>query len=137
MSRPEKYLELASKYENVFVKPDIVDWLSKNHYVFHTFCLEATKTLVSGYRHFSGYALWEDIRHRTEVEEVGSNYKIDQNRCSDVIRLYVISNPQMFNYFKYKYSPRRKHFYSAVKKEIEKRGGMFVYGDEVKPEEKV
>lgn len=131
-----KYINLASEYNEVFVKPDIVEWLRKNIHIFHTFCVETTKTLRSGYKHFSGYALWEDIRHRTSVTEEDSRYKIDQNRCSDVIRLYVIANPTMFNYFRYKYSPRRKYFYQAVKIEIEKTGGLFLYGDEARPDER-
>ena len=98
-------LSLARGTEGVF-RDDFVGYLADNMHIYTEF--ERRALQVARFRdHYSGYAIYEVMRHDTAIGELGSEYKLNNLFRADMCRLFGICNPAHAGLFEYRERARR------------------------------
>lgn len=80
--------------------PDFYDWLTKNYALFSYFEDEALAAYAAGFGHYSARTIWEVMRHRTNIREIGDGtWKLNDHRSPDLARLYLLMHPGHKGFF--------------------------------------
>jgi hypothetical protein len=79
-------------------RPDFIGWLRENTHIYLKF--EDMALNVARFRkHYSGYTLFEVIRHETAIGQISGEFKLDNNMCADCCRLFMQLNPAHQGFF--------------------------------------
>lgn len=79
-------------------RPDFNGWLRENTHIYFRF-EEMALNVAKFRKHYSGYTLFEVIRHETAVGQISGEFKLDNNMCADCCRLFMQLNPQHEGFF--------------------------------------
>lgn len=91
----------VAEANRALLKSDFADWLKENIRVYVEF--ERRALDVARFRtHYSGYTILEVMRHNSAIGELGSEFKLNNNRCADLCRLFSLCNPQHSALFEFR-----------------------------------
>lgn len=96
---------LIQKYPKDF-RNDFAGWLASNQPIYAEF--ERQAKIIALFRdRYSARTIAEVIRHNSQLSEVGSEWKINNNRIPDMARLFSLRNPQHAQLFQLRNSEMR------------------------------
>ena len=80
--------------------PDFYDWMKHNYPLFSHFEDEALSAYMVGFGRYSARTIWEVMRHRTNLREIGDGpWKLNDPRTPDLARLYLLLHPGHKGFF--------------------------------------
>jgi hypothetical protein len=85
-------LKLVSQNLKIF-RADFLGWLDANFHIWQEFERRANQVWDSGRRHYSVRTIIGVVRFETDMREVGSQFKINNNFTPDLARLYGLAYP--------------------------------------------
>jgi hypothetical protein len=94
-------LTLISQHNDQF-SDEFAEWLPANEHVWKAFVSEAMKIRARGRTHYSSYTIVEFLRHNSAVQEVGGEWKINNNHRPYLPRLFDLCYPHMAGMFEYR-----------------------------------
>lgn len=96
---------LIQQYPKDF-RNDFAGWLAANQPIYAEFERQA-KQIASRRNRYSARTIAEVIRHNSQLSEVGSEWKINNNRVPDMARLFSLKHPQYAGFFQLRNSDDR------------------------------
>lgn len=81
--------------------PDFAQWIAENFVIWRAFEREALR-VAERRPHYSAKTILEVIRHHTQLAERGGEFKINNNVCPDLARLFAILHPAREELFEYR-----------------------------------
>lgn len=73
-------------------------WLADNTHIYADFERRALQ-VAKKRDHYSGYTLFEVMRHESVIREVGGEFKINNTYCADCCRLFMLTHPALAGFF--------------------------------------
>lgn len=93
-------LAVARRRDGVF-RDGFVAWLEANAHVYREFEKRALR--VARFRtHYSGYTILEVMRHESAIGELDGEWKLNNNQCADLCRLFALCNPNHAGLFEFR-----------------------------------
>lgn len=89
--------------------PRFLEYITNNMPVYEEFERRALRLWASGRSHYSARTILESVRHDTDIHEVASEYKINNNIIPDCARLFAIMHPDK-PLFAFREARGRQHF---------------------------
>lgn len=86
-----------------------LEYIVHNMPVYEEFERRALRLWASGRTHYSARTILESVRHDTDIHEVASEYKINNNIIPDCARLFAIMHPDK-PLFSFREARGRAHF---------------------------
>ena len=83
-------------------------WLADNPHIWERFVAEANAAWKTGRQHYSARTIWEYIRHETALRSkpgLPMEFKVNNNYCPDVARLYMLVYPARRGFFELRGRP--------------------------------
>ena len=94
-------LALINQHNEQF-SDEFAEWLPVNEHVWRAFVNEAMKVRARGRTHYSSYTIVEFLRHNSAVQEVGGEWKINNNHSPYLARLFDLMFPAFAGMWEYR-----------------------------------
>jgi hypothetical protein len=82
--------------------PEFAAWIEANFVIWRAFEREALR-IASRRSHYSAKTILEVIRHHTTLAERAGEFKINNNVCPDLARLFAFLHPSHAELFEYRF----------------------------------
>ena len=94
-------LQIAKNHAGEFTE-EFLNWLPKNLHVWEEFQQRATGLWFAGHRSYSSKTIVHVMRYHSDIQEVGTRYKISNNTTPYLSRLWAFAHPDMADMFRTK-----------------------------------
>lgn len=92
---------IDARRRSAVFRDGFIEWLEINIHVYLEF--ERRAMQVARFRnHYSGYTILEVMRHDSAIGELNGEWKLNNNQCADLCRLFALCNPNHSGLFEFR-----------------------------------
>ena len=81
---------------------EFMEFLPSNLHGYEAFEREARKIIARGFKHYSARTIIHVLRHHSALEQIGGDWKLNNNISPYLARLWVLMNPQHAGLFEFR-----------------------------------
>jgi len=86
-------------------RPDFLEWLDANFAIWLEFERQADLMRARGRAHYSARTIVEWVRHSTALSQTPADFKVNNNFCPDLGRLWMLHDKSREGFFERRIMP--------------------------------